>query len=59
MKAMLVMRDALIEWLSATVLHEAAVYMIIRDPATAVIVAKQIGAAVVTIDPVTHQPQSA
>lgn len=47
MKAMLVMRDALMAWLADVTLHEAAVYVIVRDGDAAVTIARQIGAQIV------------
>jgi hypothetical protein len=50
MKAMLVMRDALVAWLRSEDLSSAAVYMIVRDPVEARTIARLIGAEVVECD---------
>ena len=47
MKAVLVMRDALVAWLTATTLHTAEVYVIVTDERDAARIARQIGATVV------------
>jgi hypothetical protein len=50
MKAMLVMRDALVSWLGGVSLPETRVYLIIRDPLDARRIAEHIGASVIEFD---------
>jgi hypothetical protein len=51
MKAMLVMRDALMTWLSSVDLYTATVYVIVRNQADAASIAAQINAEIVTPPP--------